>query len=279
MTIPSTTTSITPLATDITHPSVAMRLVREGHWNDHAFLDHATNNWGTWHKQMILVFQMSGGLDCYLSGVHAYIQSKCAPSEVMLIEDCKMAKDAWSILSLCHKMQGLILQVTMIQEAFSVRYSPSVPFTDITTKLRDLNKRIWDMGALTSDSFLIILMLLALSSPDLANVHDSVINGISSATTASPYTASNIVARLDLKQTICATEATNSIPVPNEAHAAHSQHHDTKSDDFCDNCHKPCHMSEFCVCPGGGMAGKMVAEAQAARRAKCSGNNKSAAKP
>jgi hypothetical protein len=125
---------------------------------------------------MIFVFQMSPVVSIAISGdvpepdalieprahenwflndtsVRAYIQSKCAPSEVTLIEDCKTAKDAWSILSSRHKMQGPISQVTMIQEAFPVRYSSSVPFADITTKLRDLNKRIWDMGTPTSDSF------------------------------------------------------------------------------------------------------------------------------
>ncbi|KAF8237345.1 hypothetical protein L208DRAFT_1071835, partial [Tricholoma matsutake] len=185
---------------------------------------------------------------------------KCAPSEASLIEDCISTKDIWAVLSACHKLQGPTLQVTMIQEAFAIRYSASTPFADMTTKLCDLNKRIWDMGAPMAESFLIILMLLTLVSPDLTNAHNSVVNGISSTLT-SPYMSLSIMARLDLEQTVCAMDSSYPRLITSEAHIACPN---SKMVEVCSNCMKPHHTAPFCIQPGGGMAGKTVAETQSA---------------
>ena len=140
------------------------------------------------------------------------------------------ALSAWTNLQAFHQLQGPISQVNLIQEAFAICYSSSTLFAETTSKICNLNKCIWDMGNPTLDSFLIILMLLALLSPDLSNICDSVVNGISSSTPATPYTADSIVSHLDLEQSVHAAN------VPNEAHAACAQSKDRRSSDICSNC-------------------------------------------
>jgi len=62
------------------------------------------------------------------------------------------------------------------------------------------------------------------------------------------------------------------VPVPAEAHTGHC----SSSSDYqlCLNCKKPCHMSEFCIQPGGGMAGKTIAEARQVHNVKCGKKSK-----
>jgi len=160
-------------------------------------------------------------------------------------------------------------QVTLIQEALSVRYSSSVPFADTTLILRNLNRRIWDMGAPTPEGFLCILMLLALSADEsLFSVRDAIVSGLSSATSDRAYTSANIVDRLDFEQQARSMAIARTVPIPAEAHAARCSSSSDPNHLLCSNCKKPWHTSEFCIQPGGGMAGKTIAEAQAARNAK-----------
>jgi len=135
--------------------------------------------------------------------------------------------------------------------------------------LRDLNRRIWDMGTPTPEGFLCILMLLALSSDDsLTGIHDTIVSGLSSSSTDRAYTSADIIARLDYEQQARSMSMAKSVLVPTEAHVARGSSSSDLKQTICSNCKKPHHTSEFCIQPGGGMAGKMIAEAQQARDAK-----------
>jgi len=59
------------------------------------------------------------------------------------------------------------------------------------------------------------------------------------------------------------------VTVPAEAHAACGSSTQDSKHSICSNCKKPHHMSEFCIQPGSGMAGKTIAEAQQAHNVKC----------
>jgi len=135
--------------------------------------------------------------------------------------------------------------------------------------LQNLNQRIWDMGAPTSEGFLCILMLLALSSDDsLTGVRDAIVSGLSSSSADRAYTSADIIARLDYEQQAHSMSTAKTVLVPAEAHIAHGSSSSDVKQTICSNCKKPCHTSEFCIQPGGGMAGKTIAEAQQARDAK-----------
>ena len=110
-------------------------------------------------------------------------------------------------------------QVTLIQEALSIRYSLSTPFAETMLLLCDLNRHIWDMGAPTSEGFLCILMLLALSADDsLSVVHDAIVSGLSSST--SDRASTEIVAHLNFEQQAHSMAIAHTVPVPAEAHVA-----------------------------------------------------------
>ena len=281
----------TPLASDTSHPSIPLQSVKESSWGDVAVLDKTANNYTAWSRHVMRILQLSF-LDQYLDGslpapdphleprahrhwklnnlaIQAFLFMKCAPSEHQSIENCNTAEEIWKTLKRRHVHQGPMTQVTLIQEALSVRYSSSVPFADTTLILRNLNHRIWDMGAPTPEGFLCILMLLAMSADDsLAPVRDSVVSGMSSATPERAYTSAHIADRLDYEQQSRTMTTARSVLVPAEAHVARGSSTSDSKQSICSNCKKPRHTAEFCVQPNGGMAGKSIAEAQQARDAK-----------
>ena len=94
-----------PLASDLSNPLVVVHHISDSGWKNHADLDLTTNNWPTWHKHVVMVLQLSGGLDCYLDGetgepdpalephanenwaindgaVHAFIKTRCSSMEL-----------------------------------------------------------------------------------------------------------------------------------------------------------------------------------------------------
>ena len=289
---PLPSSSPTTLSSDVSHPSISVLSVKESSWGTVALLDKASNNYAPWSRHVTRVLRLSSGLDIYLkssfkapdpdfeprayrnweindAAVQAFLLMKCAASEHEFVENCETAQDIWSTLQKRHVHQGPMSQITLIQEALALRYSSSTLFSATTLLYRDLNRRIWDMGAPTPEGFLCILMLLGLSSdPSLSAVRDSIISGLSSATPDRPYTSADIVTRLDYEQQARSMAIAQTVPVPAEAHAARSSATSDIKQSICSNCKKSRHTAEFCVQPNGGMAGKSIAEAQQARDAK-----------
>jgi hypothetical protein len=260
----------TPLSSDTSHPSIPLQSVKESSWGDVAILDKNANNYAAWSRHVVRILQLSSGLDQYLDGslpapdphyeprahhnwklnnaaIQAFLFLKCASSEHQFIEDCTTAEKIWNTLKTRHIHQGPMTQVTLIQEALSVRYSSSVPFAETSLILQNLNRRIWDMGTPTSEGFLCILMLLALSADDsLSPVRDSIVTGLSSATVDHAYMSAHIVDRLDYEQQARSMAIARTVLVPAEAHIARgSCALDSNSKSICSNCKKPRHTSEF----------------------------------
>jgi len=113
-----------------------------------------------------------------------------------------------------------------MQEAFNVRYTTTKPLAETSEDLRLLNERIWTMGPPTPDSFLVILMVLALSAPKFCSIRNAVITGLASATAVTPYTTAHIRSHLDLEQQVRNADirsTTAYAPPVNDALAAHTK--------------------------------------------------------
>ena len=164
--------------------------------------------------------------------------------ELSFIDTCPTALSTWTTLKARHQCQGTVSQINLMQEAFSIRYSMSAPFADTSERLRTLNDCIWTMGAPMSDSFLVILMLLALSPSEVRGVRDAAITGLASATPSSPYTASHIRSCLDLKQQVINAESACAAP-PGEALVTKSDSNRTVP--FCTNCRCAKHTTDVTV--------------------------------
>ncbi|KAF8881440.1 hypothetical protein BD779DRAFT_1473363 [Infundibulicybe gibba] len=276
------------LPSDSSHPSVPILVIKDTAWLGHALLSKNADNWHSWSTCMRNLLTLSnGGLHRYLNNtalipdpvteprasynyalndesVRAFIHTKCDFSEHSYIEECATAHEMWSVLKTRHEQQGPISQITLLQEAFTIRYSHAVPFAETAARISVINRRIWAMGAPTADGYECVLNLIALSSPEMRNVRDAVTNGIAAASKDKPYAVSQIHARLDMEQKVLTSEGSK----PLEAHAARNSTAPARKTVTCSNCKRPHHDAEFCIKPGGGMAGRTVQDAQAASRAK-----------
>jgi len=112
-----------------------------------------------------MVLQLCGGLDLYLVGkaaepdatleprahenwlindaaVRTFIKTRCSSTELTFIEDCPTALSTWTTLQTHHQCQGMVSQIHLMQEAFTIKYSASTPFLDTSECLRTLNDHI-----------------------------------------------------------------------------------------------------------------------------------------
>ena len=257
-------------------------------------LDKSKNNWAKWKRIVIQCLGMVG-LDDYLTGgivcpdaatepraaanwrandkvVCAFLGLKACEEGQEFIEGKTSTKDMWDSLKARHEQEGPITQILLIQEALNVRYSRSERLSTVSTKLADLNTRIFAIGIPTKDVFLSILMLNSLSG-ELTNVRDHVATSISSSV---QFTSNDIQKRLDTEQQIIDSDAAKS-PRVNVLVAHDRGKRNNGSQKIlctCMNCKNAGrrfvrHTDATCYHPGGAMEGKRnIVEAERAKQSK-----------
>ncbi|THU81492.1 hypothetical protein K435DRAFT_809041 [Dendrothele bispora CBS 962.96] len=197
-------------------------------------------------------------------------------SEQEIINDATTAEEAWTKLKDRHSQEGPVKQVQLIQDALAIRYSASEKLATTSSKLTNLNKRIWAMGAPSPELFLCILMINSMSSyPELRYTRESVAQSL--ATSDGPdvdpvtepskkrFDSTDIKRALDTAQGLIDSDHLQPIDV---VLAATPNNSCPRPPIQCDNktCPKPLgHTSTYCIAPGGGMAGKTIGESKAAR--------------
>lgn len=188
-------------------------------------LDKNKSNWQEWSRNLLECLSVSQGLDGHLDGtsvcpdissephahrnwkindkaIRAFMSNKSVRAEHDFINGANIttAKHAWDALKKRHEIQGPIQQALLIQEALDVRYSRSGEQLSVTSsKLADLNERIWNLGTPSPDLFLCILMINALSG-EFTDVRSSLIRDLAKATTDQPYTSTDIRRALDRRR-------------------------------------------------------------------------------
>jgi hypothetical protein len=65
----STSPTVTPISSDLSHPLVPIISIKEGYWGSEPVLDRIADNWHVWSNQMLRVLQLSSGLDRHLDGI------------------------------------------------------------------------------------------------------------------------------------------------------------------------------------------------------------------
>jgi gag-polypeptide of LTR copia-type len=243
-------------------------------------LDKSKNNWTKWKRVVVQCLGMVG-LDDYLTGaiacpdatiepraaanwrtndkvVRSFLGLKASEEEQEYIESHGTTADVWSSLKSRHEQEGLITQILLIQEALNVRYLKSERLSAVSTKLSDLNSRIFAIGIPTKDVFLSILMLNSLSG-ELSNVRDYVTTSLSSSNT---FTSNDIRKQLDTEQQIIDSDMANLSRTVAEVLISHPRRSvPSKSTKSCQNCKKAGrryigHSDDTCYHKGGAMEGQ-----------------------
>ncbi|KAF5352139.1 hypothetical protein D9758_009247 [Tetrapyrgos nigripes] len=287
----------TPSA-DTTRPSVSIIALNTSLFK-HEHLSKDKNNFPSWKYQFIQTLRMNQGADGYLDGsiikpdketeprawsnwkanngsILGFMGLSVEVAEQEAIAKAETAQIAWTSLLKRHGQEGPVKQVQLIQEALSIRYSPSENFATISSKLTTLNDRIWEMGSLTPEAFLCILMINAMSNvPELRATREHVAQSFAQSDGTNPdfkdnpnakkYDSSDIKRALDMAQGLNDSDSrTGDIALSSQT----SPKSNLKNRPKCTNPKCPRqlgHTKEWCVSPGGGMAGKSITESREAR--------------
>jgi len=133
-----------------------------------------------------------------------------------------------------------------------------------------MHTRFVNMGPIDLDHIKIILLLNA-----FGNCWEHIQSSLWSSLDSPSFGINSILRRLDQEDSRARSHATQSGDTATALAAIRKD----KLPRICSNCQKEGHITNFCIKPGGSMAGKMLNEARTvqcnARRSRCNGNNSS----
>lgn len=273
-----------PISEDPRAPSV--RLLSAAEFTGEGKLDKDENNWHAWRKKAYTSLIMSG-LWRYMAKplfipdpiteprAHANWtdndERACgwlfgaiseAEHSALGVVPTSEAWKFWDILEKRHKQDGPVAQVYLIREAMSLHTPPG----ESPLKNIDAISTTWDraleMGELSGDLLKNITILLHLSNhPDMQfGLQDRM------RTATTPLTFRDVRAFIEDKQRILDANKRGEASLALSAQSSKHQPRERPAL-FCTACKGTTHTAQYCVSPGGGMAGKTIDESRAQRAA------------
>ena len=245
-------------------------------WPVELKLDSAKGNWQEWDKHLHFLCDqrgfhpyLNGKLPCPDESIHPEAAGAWETSDVALrgfifqhisdydyelVSELPSANKIYESLCDRHQKQGPYAQIKVIRAILDAQTEHGTPLCQTFDEIAKLQSRYIKMGHLTDDQLLCVYMLNALrvNHPRMQMSLNDLL--------ANPLTTSvDICKHLEQEDHTTVTGAP-----PDAALAAASS---KPARPLCINCQKPGHCTEFCITPGGQMAGKTIEEARTARDA------------
>ncbi|KIY49360.1 hypothetical protein FISHEDRAFT_72693 [Fistulina hepatica ATCC 64428] len=284
-------TAVTPLATDAAHPRIPYIRIN-GTKFKHAELSEQHHNWDSWSRHIGYVLAMSGDADDILNGTLARpdpdyepisyrnwgkldgaIRALCLKNmtlaEVSFVEDgaFSTSHDMWDALRAHHTKLGPMVQVLDMRSILNMRFGQDpATLMSYADKIIRRSHAFYKMGIPSADMFCVLYLVNALEDPIYTQAKERIICDIQSSTVDKPYTtASFLTALRGIKTALESGQFSAGPLLANTARTATVTNISNCTN--VPNCKTPkTHTLPYCTAPGGGMAGKTVAEAQAQRR-------------
>ncbi|KAH8997361.1 hypothetical protein EDB92DRAFT_1813816 [Lactarius akahatsu] len=219
-------------------------------WPTDLLLDRHKSNWEEWNRRLNLIIDQRNFFH-YLDGSFP-CPDPAGPSQ-------RAARDVYDALRKMHENFGLHPQVHIMREALDLRFSFATPL-NLSRTLNDIDRlhdKFTKMGKMDDDKLKIILIMNALKThPQLQYTIDELLESSPAITSA------DIEGRILREEQLLRHREKLGV-ADNIALAAVAN----KTRQICANCKRSNHRPEFCVAPGGNMAGKTIGEARAAQKA------------
>jgi hypothetical protein len=262
------------------------RLISDSSWPSELNLDLKEGNWLDWSRRLTLLADrllVSGYLNGTLScpdaiteplahqiwngndrSLRAFILERLTSDEFDIASPFDTSHTVFEALRVRHEELGLHAQINLLFQSFNIVYDPTTPMTTTSKTLRDLHERMKKMGKLDEDKILLILIINALGRhyPQLqSDIHHMTVqpNFDAAAALRRIETEASLVQR----RAELGVVATQSPVVALTASDTNPKFPPT----VCSNCKRPYHTIDFCIKPGGKMAGRTMDAAKAAQRA------------
>ncbi|KAF8800335.1 hypothetical protein BYT27DRAFT_7117784 [Phlegmacium glaucopus] len=246
-------------------------------------LDKDKGNWKTWSTEVLDLLDMAS-LGLYLTdgaetappvltqpnvhwnwvtndrSVQGFLRSSISATERDLVSSLPGAKETWHKLESYHLEEGPIKQANLIQNALTIRIDRD---DQMMTKVRGL--LFCMQGGINEDTFVTILALQALST-GLDHSQAIIQRDFHASTPTSPYTVNNLIDFLEQEYQMFLGDKQRIAKSDSAIIFAAQSHQKGKTLILCIICKKHSHSAQWCIRPGGGMAGKTIEESKEARR-------------
>lgn len=181
----------------------------------------------------------------------------------------KGAKAAWDMLKECHQNEGPVWQVDLLHTVLNIKCKKGMPLPQMCREICDAVDQAFAMGTFMADLFRCIAIINSLE--DFPHIRSSILHDLRTSTKEKEYTSKEIRHYLESEETL--HSVTKSLSLSDITLTPH-----TKSPNIptCSNCKCQGHSNQYCISPGGGMAGKMIQESKDAHykdRENAWGNN------
>ncbi len=280
-TVPAVTqqSSNTPTATTVSAVGpddilFTMQYINDNAWPTDFELDIDTGNWPLWDRCISLLADHQG-FTSWLDGtlprpdktshpkahhiwqvndrsLKAFILSHISQRDYDNTCHLSMAHEVFEELRQTHEKQGPHAKLVLMKQAMDTRFRPDVPISKTLDDIRALHKRIIQMGPIDDDELHTIFLVNALND-DFESVQSNIMSLISDSKN---FTSKTVVRRLLQEDQLIRRRAEQNAPTSSTtALAAQGQ---GRPRSLCTHCKKPGHLADFCIRPGGKMAGRSI---------------------
>ena len=246
-------------------------------WPKDLTLNINKSNWRLWslHAELLANRQ---GFTAYLDGtllrpddpeaawiwtqndkaLQGFILAYVSPSDLTLVRGLPSSHAMYEALRKRHEKRGPFAQLLLLKKFLDIRFESGIPFERTINELKDLHTRISDMGPVDGDKLLIFGFLHALGS---RYVHLQ--SAIQRESNSPGFDSLTVEALIEAEQNLAHNHD------PPSHHIALAANPTRLPRTPCGTCNRLNHSTDFCISPGGKLAGKTIEEArtlQAAHR-------------
>jgi hypothetical protein len=192
----------------------------------------------------------------------AFLITHISRDDCRLVDSCATSHNAFETLRKTHQKRGPHAKMLLLNKAMSIRYQPDVPLATTWEEIESLFTRIINMGPFNDEQLRQSLHLHALAD-NYQYIHQHLMNLVDDPSFSSTTIIRRIHQEEDLirHRTAQSTQPTSSVALATQARAS------TRTRPSCTHCKKVGHAADFCIQPGGKMAGRSLEEAKTAQRA------------
>jgi hypothetical protein len=260
--------------------------LHDASWPADLTLDLEKSNWQEWKRQMEIrssmlgfFFWLDGSLECPDQSLYpdahrvwkkndytfrAFILQHISNDDYRQVYRLEKCHEVFEELRKRHELLGIYAQGALFKKALDIRLRYDTPLSETALEIELITERIIKMGALTHDRLfgLLIVNSLGVNFPQLGFTIEDMVDapGFTSNALFQLLRAEDLRLRYSAKHDLRQARV-NTTKVP--AHG--NSNEDPKA--ACSNCKRANHITDFCIQPGGKMAGRSIKEARAAQSA------------
>ena len=260
-------------------------------WPSDLVLDLGKSNWVEWSRKLTLLalrhgFEpwLDGSLPCpdpltsanaaYIwkrndADLRGFIRDRVSPAETHLVDHLATGHLMYQALKAHHEQQGAFAQINTLLKALQLEFSYEMSIRDKLAEIRTAYQRISAMGPIQLDDIFSVLLLNAMNkhmAPLQQHIHS-----LSSSPSFNSETIANRLLDEDAlvrrREELGQPRNPYSLSSPPNASAFSATTQRARVPrPICANCKRENHSTDYCIAPGGKMAGRSIEEARAARQ-------------